>query len=113
MMIVAWVVAPAALAAGGFDGEWKVTLTTTGGRCLKYYVFPVTIRHGAIKGVIDTGVGRYDVRGRVSEDGSFAWGWGHGTGKLSDHEGTGQWATTGGVKGDACSGEISLQRERS
>jgi len=111
-MIAGGMIASAALAKGRFDGDWKVILSTKGGRCQKAYVFPVTIRDSAISGTMPGQKGQYTIKGRVSKDGSFSWGWGHSTGKLSDNEGTGQWATTGGVKGEGCSGDISLQREQ-
>ncbi len=50
--------------------------------------------------------------GRVAKDGSFSWGWGHSTGKLSDKEGAGLWVTTAGVRSGNCSGAISLQRQQ-
>ena len=111
VMVVVWMVAPVVLAEGRFDGDWKAILTTKSGRCPRFYEFPVTIRDGAIRGVMSGQKGRYDIKGRVSKDGSFSWGWGHSTGKLSDHEGTGQWATMAGVMGEGCAGEISLQRQ--
>jgi hypothetical protein len=106
-----WIVAPVAVAKGRFDGDWKVTMTTKEGPCPRYYVFPVTIRNGAIKGTVSGLKGLYDIKGRVAKDGSFSWGWSHSGGKLSDNEGTGLWASTAGVRGANCAGEIFLQRE--
>jgi hypothetical protein len=112
VMTVAWIIAPAAWADGRFDGAWKVIASTTEGRCPKFYVFPVTIRNGAISGFVSGVKGRYEIKGRVLKDGSFSWGWGHSTGKLSDNEGTGRWVNTAGVRGENCAGDLSLQRER-
>jgi hypothetical protein len=53
---------------------------------------------------------RYEIKGRVRQDGSFSWGWGHATGKLTGNAGTGAWVTTGGAGGQNCSGDIALQR---
>ena len=111
-MIVAGVIAPIVLAKGRFDGDWKVTMTTKEERCPKFYVFPVTIRDGAIRGTVSGLKGLYDIKGRVAKDGSFSWGWSHSGGKLSDNEGTGVWESTTGVRGEHCSGDISLQREQ-
>src|SRR5437762_419864 len=112
LTIAVWIIASAAWAYGRFDGDWKVILSTKEGQCPRFYEFPVTIRDGAIRGIMEGVKGRYDIKGRVSKDGSFSWGWGHSYGKLSDKEGTGLWTTTAGVRGGNCSGEISLQRAR-
>ena len=111
VMITALILAPAAWTDGRFDGEWKVIAATTEGRCPKYYTFPVTIRDGIISGFVSGVKGRYEIKGRVAKDGTFGWGWGNSTGTLSEHEGTGRWAMTAGVRGDNCSGDLSLQRE--
>lgn len=111
VILAVWMIAPVAVAKGRFDGDWEVILSTKAGRCQRYYEFPVTIRDGAIRGIMSGQKGRYDIKGRISRDGSFAWGWGHSTGKLSDHEGTGRWETMAGVMGEGCSGAISLQRK--
>ena len=111
MLIGAWVLTVPALAAGPFDGEWQVTLTTMLGPC-QFFNFPMTIRDGAMRGVIPTRQARYEVTGHVLPDGNFTWGWGHATGKLSENAGSGQWVTTTGATAQSCSGYISLQRER-
>ena len=112
VMIVVWIITPTALAKGRFDGDWNVILSTKEGRCPRFYEFPVTIREGAIRGTMEGVRGRYAIKGRVAKDGSFSWGWGHSTGKLSDKEGAGLWVTTAGVRSGNCSGEISLQRKQ-
>ena len=104
LMLPAW-------ATGRFDGDWNVIVATKEGTCPKFYTFPVTIREGVIRGIMSGVKGRYEIKGRVAKDGRFAWGWGHSTGQLSEHEGTGLWATTVGVRSGACAGDISLQRQ--
>jgi len=111
MMIVAWILPSAALAAGPFDGEWKVILTTKTGPC-RFFDFPMTIQEGAMRGVAPGLKARYEIKGRVRRDGNFSWGWGHATGHLSENAGTGQWVTTVGSVAQNCSGEIALQREK-
>ena len=113
VMIMASILTPIAWAASPFDGEWKVTATTkTGKQCLQNYVFPVTIHNGAIRGTVSVLHGQSQVKGRVAKDGSFSWNWRHGTGKLSENAGTGQWETTTGPEQMHCSGDLSLQREQ-
>jgi len=88
MMIGAWIIPATALAAGPFDGEWKVTLTTKTGPC-RFFYFPMTIQEGAMRGVAPGLKARYDINGHVRRDGSLSWGWGHATGHLSENAGQG------------------------
>lgn len=116
IMIVAWVVAPAALAGGHFDGKWQVDRETPSGRCDRYNTFFLTIRDGVIAGVSSgSSAGRYEHKGRVSEDGSFSGefggtrGQGTFSGQLSDDKGAGQWTAPGGWG----AGVMSLRRAQS
>src|SRR5262245_3282997 len=111
VMIVAATLPSVTLAAGPFDGEWKVIATTKAGRgCLPNYTFPVTIHNGVIRGTVSVLHGQSQVKGRVAKDGSFTWNWRHGTGKLSENAGTGQWETTTGPEQMHCSGALALER---
>jgi hypothetical protein len=112
VMVMAWIIAPPALAAGRFDGEWKVIASTKTGRCIQYYTFPIMIRDGVISGFVAVPKGRPAVKGRVKKDGTFSWSWRKGKGKLSEYAGTGAWVTTAGPMQAHCSGDLVLQRER-
>jgi len=103
--------APAANAAGKFDGTWSVMIVTRAGGCDPSYRFGGQIINGII---YYTGGGPVSLTGRVAPSGAISVtvssGANHavGTGRLSANSGGGTWRGQG--PSGACSGSWSAQR---
>jgi hypothetical protein len=98
----------AALARGGYDGAWTVTMMTTRGGCSAFTSFGVQV----VNGTVQASGGGFSLRGRVSPSGAVNATAGsadqvaHAHGRLSSRTGGGSWVSP--QKG--CSGRWTATR---
>jgi hypothetical protein len=100
-----------ASAASSYDGRWSVLIQTDRGSCDQAYRYGLKIVNGNVTYAGDSG---FDIRGRVSGNGSVhvrvsnGESYADGHGRLSTDSGSGAWRGYGA--GGACSGRWFADR---
>jgi BA14K-like protein len=104
-------IAAPAFAAGRYDGNWSVVITTTGGACDPTLRYPLAITDGMVVNGGDSPVtvqGRVTPRGAVTVSVQSGNQWANGAGRLCEAVGSGTWNGQGSA--GACVGTWVAQR---